>query len=68
MTSSAYWSTVAVLFLAVFFSPSPKAKARPQRLGRDPGLFSLRTWLARIDFLFNGPKLIEQSYQKVLRP
>ena len=65
MSATAYQIAAVVLCVSLFCAPSVKAKSRPQRLGRDPGWFNLRAWLARIDFLWNGRKLIEQSYRRV---
>ena len=56
---------IAVLFVSLLCAPSIKPKSRPRRLGSDPGLLNLRTWLARIHFLWSGRKLIEQNYHKV---
>lgn len=65
MPSPSFWLAAAVLALLLFYAPSAKPKSRPHRVGKDPGRFNLRTWLARIDFLRNGQELIEQSYRQV---
>ena len=65
MTYSIYWLLPAVLVVLLFFSPSLKSKSSLPRLGKDLGLLNLRIWLARIDFLRNGQKLVEDSYLRV---
>lgn len=55
----------AVLLLTVILCAPGRSKPGLQRLGRDPGLFGLKIWFARIDFLRNGQKMIEDSYSKV---
>lgn len=65
MANSSYWLIAALLLVLLLWAPSFTPRNRPRRLGRDPGLFKLRIWLARIDFLLNGRKLIEKNYLKV---
>ena len=65
MSATIYLITAVVLCVSLFCAPSVKTKSRPQRLGRDPGLFNLRAWLARISFLSNGRKIVDQGYRSV---
>lgn len=64
MTYNPYWLAAALLFALVIYAPSIQPKLSPRRLGKDPGLFNLKIWLARIDFLRNGQKLVQQSYRR----
>ena len=68
MASNIYWLFAAALVVLLLSAPSVKSRSTLPRLGKDLGLFNLRIWLARIHFLMNGRKLVEQSYLKVCFP
>jgi hypothetical protein len=65
MDYSFSWLIAMALLALILSAPSSKHSSGLRRLGGDPGLFNLRIWLARIQFLWAGAKLVDQSYQKV---
>lgn len=59
------WPIGAALLFFLLYAPGPKLKARPQRIGLDPGRLKFRTWLSRVELLWCGTRLIEKAYHKV---
>ncbi|KAL9591967.1 MAG: hypothetical protein Q9179_007186 [Wetmoreana sp. 5 TL-2023] len=64
MDYNIFWLVAIALLTLVLSIPGRKHPSGLRRLGGDPGLFSLKIWLARIQFLWRGPQLVDQSYLK----
>lgn len=65
MDYNIFWLIAVALFALVLSTPGTKHSSGLRRLGRNPGLFNLKIWLARIQFLWSGPQLVDQNYLKV---
>ena len=67
MALTIYWLLGAALAIAyiIFKEPESGSTDKLARVGIDPGKWGLKLWVARIDFLMNGHRRVQEQYTKV---